>query len=85
MPKGCAGPRDTGKPLQIAVDGVPDTTEARQLVRFQGGKAEVELRGRQGKILTQLRHCLDGTDRHLVELLLPTSPFGADKWVVRWR
>jgi hypothetical protein len=28
MPKGCAGSPDIGKPLQIAVDGVPGTTEA---------------------------------------------------------
>src|SRR6478672_9060700 len=26
--RGCAGPRGTGKPLQIAVDGMPGTTEA---------------------------------------------------------
>ena len=28
MERGCAGPRGTGKPLGIAVDGVPGTTEA---------------------------------------------------------
>jgi hypothetical protein len=28
MAKGCARPRSTGKPLQIAVDDVPGTTEA---------------------------------------------------------
>ena len=30
MRQGCAGPRGTGKPLQIAVDSVPGTTEATQ-------------------------------------------------------
>ena len=29
MERGCARPRGTGKPLQIAVDDVPDTMEAR--------------------------------------------------------
>jgi len=28
MARGCAGPRRAGKPLQIAVDGTPGTTEA---------------------------------------------------------
>ena len=28
-----AGPRGTGKPLQIAVDGVPGTTEATETIR----------------------------------------------------
>jgi hypothetical protein len=32
--RGCAGPRGTGKPLQIAVDGVPGTTEQRAAPRF---------------------------------------------------
>ena len=30
--RGCAGPRWTGKPLQIAVDGVPGTTEAARIL-----------------------------------------------------
>jgi hypothetical protein len=38
MPKGCAASPDMGKPLQIAVDSVPGTTEATQLVKsaFEG-------------------------------------------------
>jgi len=40
-------PRWAGKPLQLAVDGVPATTEATQLVRFRG-KAKVGLRDPQG-------------------------------------
>jgi hypothetical protein len=47
--RGCARPRRTGKPLQIAVDGLPGTTVAMQLVKsaFEG-KAEVRFRDRQG-------------------------------------
>jgi hypothetical protein len=35
MPKGCAASPDMGKPLQIAVDSVPGTTEATPVPRLE--------------------------------------------------
>jgi hypothetical protein len=44
MPEGCAGSRGTGKPLQIAVDGVLRTTEATQHPKGGGfNRAELGL------------------------------------------
>jgi hypothetical protein len=47
--RGCLFIVASGKPLQIAVDGLPGTTVAMQLVKFAfEGKAEVRFRDRQG-------------------------------------